>query len=179
MGIAATGKIGGPPMHKGCCRSVLLLTAVFLITACAGGISQQARDKITYFGPFAAVRQEPQKHVGEIMLWGGRIIATQVDEGVTEIVVLQQELGSRDRPQDNDQSQGRFLIRSHKFLDPALYPAGMLVTVVGRLQGTETRLIGKMPYVYPVVDPIEIKKWPAGVDSSPRIHFGIGIGTHF
>ena len=93
--------------------------------------------------------------------------------------MLQLEIGTQDRPTDNDQSQGRFLIRSAEFLDPAIFPQGTLITVVGRLQGSETRLIGEMPYTYPVIDVIEIKKWPPNSDPSPRFHFGIGIGTHF
>jgi outer membrane lipoprotein len=166
-------------MHKRYGRSASLLFMIFLCMSCAGGISRQARSQITYFGSFSAVQQEPQKYAGETVLWGGRIIDTQVSNGVTEIAVLQLELGSQDRPQDNDQSHGRFLIRSAQFLDPALYPQGTLITVVGRLEGSENRLIGEMLYSYPAVEPAEIKKWPAGNDSSPRFHFGIGIGTHF
>ncbi len=158
---------------------VLLLFLVLILGACAGGISQQARAQITFVGPFSDVLQDQAKYQGQTMLWGGKIIETQAKEGVTDIVVLQLELGSSDRPRDDDQSHGRFLIRSSRFLDPALYPPAALITVVGRLQGSENRPIGQMPYTYPVIDPIEIKKWPAGVDPSPRFHFGIGIGTHF
>jgi outer membrane lipoprotein len=166
-------------MQEGSGRKALLASLFFILTACAGGISPQARSQISYFGPFSEVQQEPQKYVGEAVLWGGKIIETQIKDGATDLVVLQLELGGQDRPRDDDQSHGRFLIRSAQFLDPALYPQGTLVTVVGRLKGAETRLIGQMPYAYPVIDPTEIKKWPAAIDSSPRLHFGIGIGTHF
>ena len=81
-------------------------------------------------------------------------------------VVLQLGLSSQNRPQDNDQSQGRFLVRSSRFLDPAVYPQGTLVTVVGPVKGVETRPIGQMAYRYPVMDVIEIKKWQPAVDSS-------------
>jgi len=166
-------------MLNGYGRTVLLLSLIFIIGACAGGISEQARAQITFTGSFSDVLQDPAKYQGETLLWGGKVIETQVKEGVTDIVVLQLALGGYDRPMDDDQSHGRFLIRSSQFLDPALYPPATLVTVVGRLQGTERKPIGQMLYVYPVIDPIEIKKWPAGVNPSPRFHFGIGIGTHF
>jgi outer membrane lipoprotein len=160
-------------------RGVQLLLLLFILASCAGGISEKARAQITFAGSFTDVQQSPEKYRGQTMLLGGKVIETQVKEGVTDIVVLQLELASYDRPRDDDQSLGRFLIRSTRFLDPALYPPATLITVVGRLQGSEDRSIGQMPYTYPVIDPTEIKKWPAGVDPSPRFHFGIGIGTHF
>ena len=166
-------------MQNGYGRRVLLVSLVFLLTSCAGGISDQARSQVTFVGPFSDVQQDPAKFQGETMLWGGKVIETRVRQGVTDIVVLQLELGAYDRPRDDDLSHGRFMIRSSQFLDPALYPPATLITVAGRLQGSETQAIGQMPYTYPVIDPIEIKKWPAGVEPSPRFHFGIGIGTHF
>jgi len=150
-----------------------------MLSACAGGISQQTRSQITYTGPFDTVQQQPEKYRGETVMWGGKVIDTVPGEKSTELVVLQLGLGSQDRPQDNDQSKGRFIVRSSQFLDPAVYPQGTLVTVVGPVKGQETRPVGQMAYRYPVMDVIEIKKWQPATDSSPRFHFGFGIGTHF
>lgn len=167
-------------MQKGYGRWILLsFLVVGLLAACAGGISREARSQVTYMGTFAEVQQSPSKYEGQTVLWTGKVIASQVKNGATELTVLQLDSGSQDRPSETEQSHGRFLIRSAQFLDPALYPQGTPITVVGRLQGSETRPIGEMPYTYPVVDPIEIKKWPVAHDSEPRFRFGIGIGTHF
>ena len=166
-------------MQTGLGRTAVLLPLVLMLISCAGGISQQARDQITYVGPFADVQRDSAKYQGETMLLGGKVIETATRMGASEMVVLQLETGSRDRPKDNDQSQGRFLVRSAQFIDPAIFPLGTLVTVVGRLKGSEVRLIGEMSYAYPVIDIIEIKKWPPNSDPSPRFQFGIGIGTHF
>lgn len=149
------------------------------LAACAGGISKQTQSQITYFGPFDAVQQQPEKYRGQTVMWGGKIIDTLPGEKTTELVVLQLGLGSQNRPEDNDQSQGRFIVRSDQFLDPAVYPQGTLVTVVGPVKGSETRSIGQMAYRYPVMDVIEIKKWRPETDTYPRFHFGIGVGTHF
>lgn len=158
---------------------VSLLGIAMLTAACAGGISNQARFQVNNFVPFTDVQQAPDKYQGDTVIWGGKVIETQVKGNATEIMVLQLELGNQDSPQDNDQSKGRFLIRSAQFLDPALYSQGTLLTVVGRIQGAEKRLIGEMPYDYPVIEPTEIKKWPSGSNASPRFRFGFGIGTHF
>jgi outer membrane lipoprotein len=164
-------------MANGYCRNALFILLISIFAACSGGISQQARNQVTYTGPFAAVQQAPAKYRGAILLLGGKVIKTLNQEGASELVVLQLNLDNQDRPQDNAQSQGRFIVRSARFIDPAIFPPGTLITLVGRLQGSDSRLIGEMRYTYPVIEPIETKKWPAGSDPSTRFHFGIGIGT--
>jgi outer membrane lipoprotein len=157
---------------------IIGLTALIL-AGCATGISRQARSQVTYQGPFTSLQQKPETHIGEVVMWGGRIIETLNKDGATELLVLQLELTDQDFPLDNDKSQGRFIIRSSQFMDPAIYPEGTLITVVGRIEGSEIRPIGEMTYVYPAVNVIEIKKWAPGENPEPRVHFGVGIGARF
>ena len=168
----------------------LLFTLALFLSACAGGLSKQARSQVTYFDSFRQLQQQSEKYHGETVMLGGKILVAQVETGATELEgggggggggggVLQLDIGSGTRPVDNDNSQGRFLVRSDQFLDPAIYPQGTLITVVGHLKGSESRNIGDMPYRYPVIDVLEIKKWPANANSSPRFHFGFGVGTRF
>jgi outer membrane lipoprotein len=110
---------------------------------------------------------------------GGKIIETQGSEGNSEITVLHLPLKDNERPQDGDKTEGRFLVRTAQFLDPALYEKGTLLTVVGRVSGAESRMIGSFPYLYPALEMIEIKLWPPQQDRRPRLHFGIGVGTSF
>jgi outer membrane lipoprotein len=157
----------------------ITLWVAMLTMACTAGISEQAQSQVTYMGAFAQLQQQPEKYANETVMWGGKIVQTQPGETTTELVVLQLDLAGQDRPQDNDNSQGRFLARTTQFIDPALFPPGTLITVVGRVQGAEKRLIGQMAYQYPVIGIVELKKWPASTGDSPRFHFGIGVGTHF
>ena len=166
-------------MHKTIWTMLLLSIVTAWTVGCSGGISKQALAKVTYKGTFEALQQAPEKFIGETVILGGKIIAVHPLAGATELVVLQLALNSSDRPVDNDKSGGRFLVRSDQFLDPALFPAGTLITLVGRLKGSEIQTIGQMPYRYPVIIPEEIKKWPVESDSGPRFHFGIGVGTTF
>lgn len=167
-------------MNRARCRLWVGVWFVAMIAmSCAAGISEQSQSQVTYMGTFAELQQAPEKYTGETVMWGGKIVSTQPNDGNTEMVVLQLALGSQDRPQDNDQSQGRFLALSAQFLDPALFSPGTLITVVGRMQGAQKRLIGQMAYHYPVIDIIEVKKWTANTDASPRFHFGIGVGKSF
>jgi outer membrane lipoprotein len=159
--------------------TTIILGLALILAGCAGGISRQARSQVTYFGPFNSVQQQPETHKGETVMWGGRVIETLNKDGSTELSVLQLELTDQGFPVDNDKSQGRFIIRSAQFMDPAIYPEGTLITVVGRIEEPESRLIGEMPYVYPVINVIEIKKWAPGENPTPRVHFGVGIGARF
>jgi outer membrane lipoprotein len=154
---------------------VLLLT----LLGCVGNTPLQTRSQVTYTGTFDQLQQAPDRYAGETVLLGGKVVATQVTEGSTELVVLQLELNSSDQPRDDDRSLGRYLAISPRFLDPALYPPGTLITVVGKVRGGQKRLIGKMMYTYPVIDLVEIRKWSPPGNPSPRFQFGIGVGTHF
>lgn len=165
-------------------KTVSFVLAIAVVAAlmggCATGISAQARSQVTYHGTFQQLSADPARHRDEVVLTGGKIIETNVEQAGGEIVVLQLQLDRSDRPLDDDRSAGRFLIRLDHFVDPALYPQGKLIAVVGRVRGAETKLIGQLPYRYPVVEPIEIKTWPvADVSSGPRFHIGFGIGTSF
>jgi outer membrane lipoprotein len=107
------------------------------------------------------------------------VIEIRNQGGVTEIVALQLALDSKYRPTDSDNSQGRFLVRSDQFMDPVIYPPGTFFTVVGHLQGAESRLIGEMPYRYPVIDVVELEKYEPRESTKPRVHIGIGVGGTF
>lgn len=160
-------------------RGPLLILLILVMLSCAGGMSRQARSKVSYFGSFEQLQREPDRYLQKTVMWGGRIIQTRPLKNATELVVLQLDLSSQDRPQDNDRSQGRFVAHSAEFLDPAIYPKGTLITVIGRLTGVDDRRIGEMDYQYPVIEVSEIKKWPSSERKSPQFHFGIGVGTHF
>jgi outer membrane lipoprotein len=165
-------------MNKCLALALVIFQAVFLI-ACAGGISKEARSRVTYTGSFAQLQQQPESYQGETVMWGGKVIETHVSDGSTELVMLQLALNSSNRPEDGSVSGGRFLVRANQFLDPVIFSSGTLVTVVGDVTGSTVMPIGQMDYRYPVIEPLEIKKWDPTTESSPRIHFGIGVGTHF
>ena len=50
---------------------------------------------------------------------------------------------------------------------------------MGVSKGKEIRAIGGYDYVHPLLEEIEIKLWPNETNTSPRFHFGFGIGTTF
>ena len=117
--------------------------------------------------------------MGRVALYGGMIIETLAGSEFSDLIVVQLPLGGGDRPRNVDQSEGRFLVRSQRFLDPTIYQKGRLVTVVGKVVGGENRSIGGLDYAYPVLEAIEIKLWPQEQQVWPNIQFGFGLGAVF
>lgn len=160
-------------------KNLFLLLLTLSVTSCATGISDQARSKVNYYGTFSQLQQQPDKFLQKTVIWGGKVIEIRSMAAATELIVLQLDLNGQDRPKNDDDSQGRYVARSKGFVDPAIYPKGTLVTIIGRFVETDQRMIGEMRYQYPVIEIDEIKKWPPSGRQSPRFHFGIGVGTHF
>jgi outer membrane lipoprotein len=158
---------------------ILCVFFIMFLMGCASGISRQSRSKITYAGTFLELQKTPDVYKDEIIMLGGKILETNVSSTLSELTVLQLELENNGRPVNLDQSHGRFLVQSKQFLDPAIYQKGILLTLVGKLKGSEVRAIGGFDYVYPLVEPIEIKLWPMEIFTQPRFHFGFGLGTTF
>jgi len=158
---------------------VLFVFFIIFLMGCAYGISQQSRSKVTYAGTFSELQKTPYIYKDEIIMLGGKILETNVSSTLSELTVLQLALDNNDRPVNLDQSHGRFLVQSKKFLDPAIYQKGILLTLVGKLKGSEVRAIGEFDYAYPLLEPIEIKLWPMEILTQPRFHFGFGVGTVF
>lgn len=159
--------------------SFLGIWLLLLSLGCAAGITRQVRSQVTYAGPFSDVQKAPDEYIGEIVIFGGKILNNQASQASSELTVLHLHADSRDWPKNDDQSEGRYLIQSDQFLDPAIYKKGNLLTVVGRLSGSEVRAIGGFDYVYPKLKAIEIKLWPNPGYNYPRFHIGIGVGKTF
>jgi outer membrane lipoprotein len=156
------------------------LIAIWVLAGCASAISQQARDQVTLEMAFSDIIKDPQPLVGEVVLLGGRLIATTPHDRGTELVVLQLPLEMGLRPKSSGQSEGRFLVQAADFMDPAVYAPDRYITLVGKINGVEERPLGQTVYRYPELALIEIKLWSEEVPhSEPRFQFGFGMGTRF
>jgi outer membrane lipoprotein len=153
----------------------VLLIFNSLIQSCASGITSTTRNQVSYQGPFSVLKNNPEPFIGQTALLGGKVLEVKATPHSSELVILQVPLGAGDRPQNVDQSEGRFLVRSEKFLDPAIYKKDVNVTILGQIVGRELRPISGFNYPYPVLQAQEIKIWSP--EQRFPIIFGIGIGT--
>jgi outer membrane lipoprotein len=160
-------------------RFFLAPALFFLFAGCATAVPKEIVSRVTYYGEFEQLQKSPEQFQGEFVILGGRIVEITHDPPFSSMIVLQFPLDVNHKPRMNDPSQGRFLVRSEPFLDPAVYAPGNFISVAGTVAGKETRPIGGYPYLYPVILAERIWKWDLQRESYPRFHFGIGVGTVF
>lgn len=108
----------------------------------------------------AQVQRGAEAYSGQRVRWGGSIIALRNLPRSTEIEVLSRPLANDGEPRTNSDGEGRFIARVPEFIDPAEYAKDRLLTVVGEIDGIETRDVGEYPYRYPVVAVSSRYLWP-------------------
>ena len=114
---------------------------------------------------------------GKKVLWGGTIINVKNLTSYSQLEILAYPLGSAHLPERDEKPLGRFLARHTGFLEPTDYQPGRLVTLVGQLHSVQQGKVGEASYAYPLIISDQIHLWPRNAEqTSPRIHFGIGIG---
>jgi outer membrane lipoprotein len=139
---------------------VLGLFVATLSTCATSPIARQYRQKAESEDlSFSMVLQNPDAYQGDIVLWGGSIIETTNLQNGTEIIVLQEPLGGEERPESAEDSLGRFIAMSSKFLDPAIYEKGRKITLAGQVAGKKTLSLGKTSYTYPVITVKQLHLW--------------------
>ncbi|HQG31497.1 MAG TPA: Slp family lipoprotein [Deltaproteobacteria bacterium] len=139
--------------------AVLAAAVAAVCPGCAGpisnGVIKNADESVT----LDRVRANPGAYEGRVVLWTGIILDTQPLENSTVIEILERPADRQKRPKNVDASRGRFFARGNGFLDPAVLCQGREITVVGKIAGSESSLIGEYNYTYPVVDIEEYHLW--------------------
>jgi len=150
-------------MSQAIVRYMVVLWICLVGAGCAPVISQQFREQVGTPIPFEHLAQNPDFYRGRLVLLGGYLLETENTPDGTLLTVLQAPLGYRDQPDSRELSQGRFLIRSTRFLDPAIYSKDRRVTVGGAVAGSQQRELGSGTYKYPVIDAQQLYLWPKDV----------------
>ena len=108
-------------------RRYILLICV-LLSACAGlpaAVKNIPVADLTY----SQARQNPNSYKDIPVRWGGVIIEVENEENFTLVQVLSHPLNYYGRSQLSRPSEGRFVIKSSEFLDPAVYAKDKEITV--------------------------------------------------
>ena len=136
-----------------------LLLVCMSLGACAGlpaAVKNVPVTDITY----SEVSQNPNNYKDTSVRWGGVIIDVENEENFTLVQVLSYPLNFTGRPQLTKPSEGRFIIKSSNFLDPAVYAKDKEITVAGKLEGDIQRMIGKKTVRLPLLSSKAIYLWP-------------------
>ena len=123
--------------------SAFAIGASVLLAGCATVPAPLAGNDFAATTPQQAVAQNAS---GQRVRWGGEIIKVEPRA---------------------DRGQGRFVACKQGFLDPAEYPMGRDVTVVGAIDGSERHKVGDYDYTFAKVDASEVYLWPKRADYPP------------
>lgn len=146
-------------VNRSACIGGMLCILTVLLNACTPVISPQLMDQVDRDISYSSLASRPDEFKGKIVLLGGTIVQTVPKPKETEIEVVQKQTSSAGEPYLTDKSEGRYLVRVDRFLDPAIYRSGRDITVAGEVQGAEVRRLGEIDYRYPVILASELYLW--------------------
>lgn len=139
--------------------AIWLLLGVAVLAGCTPVFTKDALRRVDPSVSFAALRANPNAYLGRYLILGGVIAkVTNTSQGA-EIEVVQFRLNSERRPVESLDSGGRFLATTKGFLDPQIYKAGRLISLVGQVTGEVSRPLGGIEYRYPVLKIFEFHIW--------------------
>jgi outer membrane lipoprotein len=142
------------------CMRALVFVAVFVAGCATSPFPEDLARSADRALTLRELRSDTTAHLGARVILGGEVLTTTPKPGETEIEVLSRPLRAGDVPERSDSTNGRFLVRTPEFLDPAIYAPGRRLTVLGTVAGRSERRVGDLPYAYPVISAERIKLWP-------------------
>lgn len=104
--------------------------------------------------------------------WGGVIIGVENQEQASLMQVVFHPLDYSGRPQLHRPGEGRFVVKSAEFLDPAVYAKNKEITVAAVITGDIERTVGKRTIQVPLLSATAIHLWPAYPNRYDHLHYG-------
>jgi len=147
---------------------IIFLTTLsgMLLTACTT-IPEQLKGEYSSLTPANTTETDLQSPIR----WGGIILETRPEEDFTCFEILARELETSMRPDNVDQSDGRFIACKPGFYDPEVFKKNREVTVIGKIIHIDARKVGEFDYQFPVVDIEFMSLWPK---RRPRAYYNQG-----
>jgi outer membrane lipoprotein len=130
-----------------------------LLASCAHVITKENREIAFKDFSFREILINTDNYINNVFILGGIIAKTTNTEKGTEIELVQSPIGRYGSIIDNDISEGRFLAKTSKHLDPLIYRNGREITIAGKLLGSKKKSLGDLEYNYPLFEVKEIYLW--------------------
>jgi outer membrane lipoprotein len=156
-----------------------LLIACLALTACSN-LPPEIEDPPAFDLGYTEAATHIDKYKNAPVRWGGTIIEVENEPSFSAIQILLYPLGSYGRPDLDEPNQGRFVVKSAEFLDPAVYTKNTSITVAGILDGDTERKVGNKALRLPLVVAKQIHLWPEQYyNSNYGGYGGFGYGGGF
>jgi outer membrane lipoprotein len=154
------------------------LPLAFLLLAACSNLPPAIEDPPAYDLGYQEAAINTAKFKNAPVRWGGTIVEVENEANFSALQILSFPLSNSGRPGLDKQSQGRFVIKSPGFLDPAVYTKNKPITVAGNLQGSTERKIGNKTLQLPLVSANHIHLWEE-VDYYPYYPYPYYGGSGF
>jgi outer membrane lipoprotein len=158
----------------------IFLLMCLTLTACSS-LPPAIKDPPAYDLQYPEASINLGKFTNAPVRWAGKIVEIENEPAYSALQVLAYPVGSSGRPEIDEASQGRFVVKSPGFLDPAVYKKETAVTVAGSIAGETERKIGNKSLKLPLVNANAIHLWQA-IDYDRYGYyggFGYGYGGGF
>lgn len=148
----------------------MILWCLVLLAGCASSpevVPDTLKSQIDSQVTFQDILQQPETFQGKLVVLGGEVLHAKRSSEATQLEILQLPLDSSNRPSlIKTDSKGRFLVFERAFLDPATFPPGTRVTVVGEVTGSQTAHLDEMTYQYPTMALKHLHVWTVEAEES-------------
>ncbi|MCW8327537.1 Slp family lipoprotein [Photobacterium sp. SDRW27] len=132
-------------------RKLFLGLIMVFMVGCASVPESLYTQSETPITDYMLIADDPEQVQGQEVRIGGIIAAIDNEKQRTRIEIVSLPLTSDGRPKLDAKPQGRFVGYVPGFIEPLEYRPGRLLTVVGRIDGSEQGTVGEFDYLFPVV----------------------------
>jgi outer membrane lipoprotein len=151
-------------------KRYLLSISLLLLSSCSN-LPPAIEDQPLYDISYGQAKRNIAQFMDAPVRWGGVVIDVENEQNYSLVQVLYYPLNNYGRPRLDKPNEGRFLIKSPEFLDPAVYTKDTEITVAGTLKGDVERKVGNKALRLPLISSTVIHLWPAYV---PGNYYGYG-----
>jgi outer membrane lipoprotein len=135
-----------------------IASLILLLSGCSG-LPTVMRDTSYSNTRLSAVKMDISAYQNMSFRWGGTVINVINKKDSSQIQVLYYPISRYGRPLTDRKTEGRFVITSPQFLDPAIFKEGTAITVTGVLSGEIKQQVGEKTLTLPLLTIDNIHIW--------------------
>ncbi|MDP2225181.1 Slp family lipoprotein, partial [Nitrosomonas sp.] len=138
---------------------IFCLLPLLLLSACTGlppSIANAPATEVSY----RQVSVDSNSFKDVPVRWGGVIIDVENEAHDSMLQIVSYPLDYTGRPQIHRAGEGRFVVKSPEFLDPAVYIKDKEITIAGVITGDTELTVGKRIIRVPLLSATAIYLWP-------------------
>ncbi len=140
-------------------KLVYLIPAILLVSACSS-IPETIRNAPQADINLLQVQNDFLAHQSKTVRWGGTVIKVENMENESILHIMSYPLEYKGRPDLSAREEGRFIVKTKEFLDPAIYTKNSELSIFGSLVGESEHLIGQKKLKLPTIKLQELYLWP-------------------